>query len=468
LLSSMPLHNGAANLEIGWHFLRGGRNEDAARHGLLGAESALAFGAPAEAQQILDALVSLPMEASSGLRVRLLLAKALLDRSQADRAAPLLDELSKSDSLDLRGRAEVTRLVASAEFLKATSPTGIRSAAAQAALEAARATQDIELLLNALLEYARTCKIMGNEDGIRLARDEADRIADSGASSGSVYLIRAYCDFYMNNIHSAQTAMERALELSTGNLAQLSFIYTGLGTSSTLMCEFSKGAEHLQRALEIAQRIGDDSRSSRVLSNLTLIENARGHYKSAIECGQRSIALAERNPNQPELVTAYMNLGDAYLLTGQTEAATTSLERAQEWVASHNQWQMTLVLLLETASRAMTTGNVALTLSILKEVEKFTCGRVFTVQGGLVSKLEVLRAMHTQGPEAASQIAEKWKEYYRVRTPFFYLDALGAAAWAEKRCRGGYSTKTVEELKYFERWGAFGKRDLLKAQGFLD
>lgn len=115
----------------------------------------------------------------------------------------------------------------------------------------------------------------------------------------------------------------------------------------------------------------------------------------------------------------------------------------------------------------MTTGNVPHTLNVLKQVENLTGGRVFSVQGGLLAKLEVLRAVHTQGPEEGKRVAESRKEMYRVRAPFFYLDTLAAAAWAEKLCDGSYSAETVEELQYFRACGAMGKWELLRIQGFL-
>ena len=89
------------------------------------------------------------------------------------------------------------------------------------------------------------------------------------------------------------------------------------------------------------------------------------------------------------------------------------------------------------------------------------------VQGGLTVKLDVVRALHEEGPESAWQLALERKRFFENRVPYYYLDALAACAWIEKVCKGSHSSQTEEELGVFEAWGATGKRAMLEAQGFL-
>src|SRR5437773_5729268 len=136
LLSQREPKGDAANLEIGWHFLRGGAPTLAAPFGISGADHAIAAGAPAEAQQILEALLSFEHEKELCQQMQLLLSKALLERSNASGAMPHLEALL-SNPLSPRDKAEATRLRSNAEFLLAKSPRNLRVAAAKAALEAA-------------------------------------------------------------------------------------------------------------------------------------------------------------------------------------------------------------------------------------------------------------------------------------------------------------------------------------------
>jgi predicted ATPase len=469
LLSQRQQKPNAPNLEIGWHYLRGGLPTVAQSFGISGAEDALSAGAPAEAQQMLEALLSFEHEEKVGKQMQLLLAKALLDRSNASQAMPHLEALLQCGDLNHRDRAEVTRLRSNAEFLLAKSPKNLRVAAARLALEAARQTDDTDLILRALLEYARTCKNLGDENGIHEVRCETKRIIEASPQRSAAYLTIAYCDFYTYEMRSALLALEKAAELNGRNLAQLAFIHNGIGSCYHHLCDFARAQEHLRKGVEIAERIGDDSRASRILANLSLVCTTIARYDEAIQLGRRSVELGRRNGNQPELVTSYTNLSDAYLLTGDRERATDCLEKAKEWLATHNDWYMSVVFLLENASKALAAGNVSLALNIKSEVDKLTVTtqRLY-VQGGLNVKLDVLRALHDEGPDSAQQLVSYRKSFFRDRVPLFYLDAVAVAAWLERLTTGGYSSATAEELSLFERWGAIGKRALLEAQGFLD
>jgi len=467
-LCQRQLREDVSSLEIGWQYLRGALPRMASPFAVSGAEEALAAGAPAEAQQILEALLSYQIEEALRQRLEFLLAKALLDRSNASRAMPLLEVLLQSHSLALRDRAEVTRLVSNAQFLLAKSPGGLRIAAAKTSLEAAQQTGDAELLLKALLEYARACKSLGDHEGIRQTRCETARIIDAGSQTPSAYLTIAYCDYYTYEIHSALTSLQRAAQLNGRDLAQLVYVNTGIGTCYFNLCSFSEALTYLRKGLSIAERIGDDSMASRILSNLTLVSTTLGRYEEAIQLGCHSIELGKRSISQPELLTAYANLGDAYLLTGDRERAADCMESAKEWLSGHDDWYMSIVFLFENASTALATGNVPLALSLKREIDNLSghSQQIF-VHGGLSAKLDVLRALHDEGLEPAATLAAERMTFFKDRIPLFYLDALAMNAWLEQISTGRYSAQTEEDLKVFTIWGAKGKRARLQAQGFL-
>ncbi len=456
------------NLEIGWHYIRAGLPQSAAAFALDGAQEALANGAPAEAQQILETLLSFEHAEDVSKRMQLLLAKALLERSEAAKAMPLLETLSQRASLSPRELAETTRLFSNAEFLLAKSPKNLRVAAAKRAVEAAENTGETELVLKALLEFARTCKNLGDDIGMRQVRHRTAEIIDSGEHTASAYLTIAYCDYYTYETHSALDALEKAARLNEKDLAQLSFAYGGMGVCHHLLCDFPNALTHLHKSLELAERIGDDSRVSRILSNLTTTSTTLGRYEEAIKLGRRSVELGKRSISQPELLTAYTNLGDAYFLIGDRERAAECLEDAKEWIATHDDWHMTVVFLFENAVRTLATGNVAMALRTQKEIETLTGrGKRLHTHGGIAAKLEVLQTFHESGATAAMVLARERKNFFKSRVPLFYLDALAACAWAERLGTGTYSCETTEELKVFETWGAVGKRALLQAQGFI-
>src|SRR5919109_993297 len=87
-----PTNGQSPALEIAWHYLRASDATRALCIGLQGAKGALRVGAPSEAEQILVALLS-TTSGPSARECKLLLAKALIDQSKADRAMPVVEEL---------------------------------------------------------------------------------------------------------------------------------------------------------------------------------------------------------------------------------------------------------------------------------------------------------------------------------------------------------------------------------------
>jgi tetratricopeptide (TPR) repeat protein len=404
--------------------------------------------------------------------MRLLLAKALLDLSKADKALPVLDSLASDQSLTLRESAEVAILRNSAEFLLTRGLSPEQLAIGVAALTAAKKTEDPELVIRALFAYARAAMVSGAEADLMEARIQVGQLLtqDSTSPLPVAHTTLAYCDFHLLRLHKAVESLERAITLlqPSGNLAELAFALGGLGVSKHLLCHFSEASDNLLEALAIARRLGDDSRASRIAANLCGTETIRGNYAAAISFGTQSIDLATRNPNQPEMVAAFANLADAYLLVGQPERASECFESARAWTAARGDWQTGVEFMCESASRALITGNIKVALDQLGQIEQGSVGRESTIaHKGLMVRLRVLRAFYHDGPQAAAEVAAEAKEFFRSRVPLFYLDALAVAAWVEMLNGGCYSKQTELELGLFDQLGAVGKRAMLRVQGFL-
>src|SRR5260370_37344035 len=93
-------------LEVAWHFLRAADPARALPLALAGAKAALGVGAPLEAEQVLSVLLPTLSLGTTAQACKLLLARALVDQSKADRAMPVLDELCTEHHLDARVFAE--------------------------------------------------------------------------------------------------------------------------------------------------------------------------------------------------------------------------------------------------------------------------------------------------------------------------------------------------------------------------
>jgi len=461
----------AVSLEIAWHYLRGGEAAKAVPFAHEGAEAFLAVGAPHEAQEILNAIRSADQSLEMSRQTRLLLAKALLDQSSAEAALPLVEELGRDEGLTLRGRAEVARLRASAEFFLNREPGEKYCEAVKLALEVAKKTADPDLIARALFETARA----GTEAGLRellLAAQEGIE-AFSEVRDPSVILTlavtRFFCNFFSLNLKGALSQLHRAFELAgpAANPAQLAFIHAGIGMAQYYLCLPREACRAFSLALDLWRRVGDDARASSVAANLCTVQVSRGQYDDAVKWGELSIKLG-RAVSSNTLPTSYTNLMDAYVLLGQEAAAVECLEAARRWLSPERRWKIRCAFFTEAASFALVQRNVALSLDLIGHLESLAQGREDAIpMPGPYWKLKIFRHAHLGKAEEASQMAAAMGDLFRERCPVFYLDILAARAWLERRTTGQLSIGTERELGVFDSVGLPGRRALFAAQGFL-
>jgi hypothetical protein len=101
-------------------------------------------------------------------------------------------------------------------------------------------------------------------------------------------------------------------------------------------------------------------------------------------------------------------------------------------------------------------------------MERITWGRERAAPDlGLAARLRIFKAGYMRNAAAACVMAEQAKERFRNRNLIFYLDALSAHAWAERRGHGRLSDQTQSELEVFDIPELAGKKAALVAQGFL-
>ncbi len=292
----------------------------------------------------------------------------------------------------------------------------------------------------------------------------------AAAALPALHYAQGFCYFFLFELRAAANALEcaRRLLVDSRNITELSLIYTGYGNCQYHLCEFAAARDSYLAGLELALRIGDDSRASIISANLCSILTTCADYDEAIRYGEQSVALGIRALSQPMLATAFVCLAEVYAFCGRTSKALGCVERAQDWAKRPQNWSTSVEYFCQSACVALTMRNLGLALDLIVKAEEAAWGRERCVpNAGLFQGLRTLRAAHVTGTEAASRIVSEAKAQFRDRHPFYYLHVLGAAAWLEKRMVGDYSPETQEELKAFETPNLAGYRALLVAQGFL-
>jgi len=473
MLAERPMEEGyAPRLEIAWHFMRGGEPANALPHALSGSEGALQAGAPAEAEEILSALVRQPPMEAPLNTVRMLLCRALVDQSKVAAAVPAVEQLLVDPTLAVCDQAQAMLMKAKLAYLQNSESGAVASGVAGDALVKARATGDLRLITEALFQYARAGAAAGEPRIFGEAQVEIKEILGSGASSipPMASLVAGYCDFLCNEVESAAAHVRVALDLleKSPNWVELARAWNGYAVCMQGLLRLDDAHEGFSRALDFARKVGDDSRASAFASNLGNATMIQGRFEDAIKIGRLSAELARRATYQPEMSTIYTNLAGTYMLLSDRKRAFDCLEEARRWMGSARErsWLARASLLLESAGLALMAQNTGWALDLIEEAETLVGNKQDALQdSSMYEKFRVLRAGYTVGHRAASDLAQVGLSKYRDKHPFYYLNMLAAEAWVERTFTGTYTSETREGMALFER--APGKLAMVRGQGFI-
>jgi DNA-binding SARP family transcriptional activator/tetratricopeptide (TPR) repeat protein len=461
----------AIMLEIAWHHLRGADVARAVPFAIEGAEAVLAVGAPHGAEEILKTILELGHPAVNAKRLRLLLAKALVDQSKGDATLAAIEEVGSEPSLNIQERAEVALLRAAAEFLVNRDRGAKYCEVAKAALTAAEETGDADLIAQALFECARAGAEEGIADLVRAADVGIEKlVATSDLSTTPMMMVtRAFCRLSLCDPHGTLAHLQHFLRNSTRtpNAAQLSYVYSGIGIANYFLGRFDHALEAYSRALELVRHVGDEARLSIIAANISTVLMHRAEYAEAIRYGEMSVRFGETAASSTLLI-GYVNLIDPYVLTGQEGKALECIERARRWLVPERRWKLRCTFLVETASFALIQQNLGLALDLIGQLEAVARGREDALpMPGPFWKLIVFRKAHLgrsdEAYSVARSLADRWKETYVLH----YFDMLATLAWLEHRENGRRTAETERELEIFDVLGAKGKKALLILQGFL-
>jgi DNA-binding SARP family transcriptional activator/tetratricopeptide (TPR) repeat protein len=471
LEQSHPNDDKTVSLEIAWHLLRGGDVVRAVPFAIEGSEAVLRVGAPHGAEEILSAVTELLAPGSSPKRVWLLLAKALVDQSRAQPALPIIERLAREAELDIREQAELAMLRATAEFLLNRERGSKYGEVAVAALEAAKRTGEPDLVSQALFECARAGSEEGSTDLIRAAEAGIRELSESSDIEDlpMAILTKAFCRFSLCDPLGALPHLEIIARLRSGkvNTAQLTYIYSGIGIANTFLGRFETACAAYTEALNLAKKVGDDTRVSQIAANLCTTHMNRGNYAESVSYGEMSVRLGEASSSS-SLLTSYTNLIDPYLLTGREESARQCLESARRWLVPERRWKLQCAFFVEAASFALVQRNCALALDLIAQLEVIARDRESAVpMPGPYWKLKAFRKTHLGHVDEARAIVQLFAESWKHACPYHYLDILAVKAWVEVNQEGRVSEETEAELEIFDDMEAVGRRTLLALQGFL-
>ena len=462
----------SSHLLAAWHYLRSDRPHSGVSFAIEGAEIALRLGAPSEAEQVLVVVQQFRNGSSDADRVDLLLARSLLHQSKATAAEPILKNLSSRRHLGVSRLADVAAMKAEALYLIDDGSGSQYARAAEEALGAAGRTGDPTRLARALFEYARSGTVCGDPSRVLDTARETQRLLaePTGAVIPMMHYARAYCHYFMSEIEPALVCLERVIQLLTvtEDRPMLALASNGYGVLLRARCRFVDSHRAFMDALAIATKMGDDHRSSIVANNLCILYTNHGDYARGIKYGETSLAFAKRALRRSDFFPTYDSLADAYLLDGQIDRARECHLAGEGLEGKARRWGEQMLYDLEYANFALVTGNIPMALEFGDRIVRNGRGRELIVpDAGVYYKNVVFWAAHTKGEQVAWSILNGALDAFRDRHLLNYLVLLGVKAWLERRTEGTITDMTLEELRLFDLVEMPGKRELLRAQGFL-
>ena len=442
VLSAVPASSDpVVAIEVAWHFVRAGEITLAIPHALRGSELALAKGAPNEVEQLLVTISQRNLEPSALVAIRLALSRALVEQSKAYAALPILEELlSSTTSMSLDQEADATRLLATTEYLINRETGQKHVVAASKALDVARRTADRCLILNALLEYARSGTESGDEERVRTARDQlSDLVPQLTATQRALgHYGLGFCEHFLFDSDKGVQHLREALALlgSEGNEALLERVTTGLGICLYTSLAVDEAAVAFQQSFDLAVRIGNDSRASVAAGNLSALKLVTGEFAEAVAWGERGVELGIRAPNQPMLRNCYGNLTEALLLLGRVEEALKIREATALWVGEERSWHARLIYAVEDGCHQLMLGNLGAALNNAVEAERLARGRERAVPHlSSYQLLKALRLKEQEGAAVATAYATQTVESYWNRVPLSLVSFLAVEHYLY-RCAG--------------------------------
>jgi tetratricopeptide (TPR) repeat protein len=231
-------------------------------------------------------------------------------------------------------RAKVEAQLERAEALSAAHSYEEAIEAFRAAAPATEETGSLGLLVRSLMGEAWALQEPGHvREAIELlqrARDLVERPEFSDLDRADVLFRLAVCRYKLSSISTAVSLFDEALEL-----AERSGLPCGVLRSDILqwrsrcrrrLRDYVAAHDDVERALELAQDIGDRAAIARAYFQASLIAQRQGHYVLSRSYAQRAKELYQQVNDERNVGRLHLMLGGLTLLLGDEDSAVEHLK----------------------------------------------------------------------------------------------------------------------------------------------
>ena len=212
---------------------------------------------------------------------------------------------------------------------------GDHDAAVAACRSALTATDDPRRQAQIYRRLAKLYEKRNQSHAMNYYRQAIDRFEEGDPELVELRKDRGWLHILRRNWIEAEEDLTEAIRLNDGQSRQLEAdIYDALSSLRRRQQDFASAIDYGQRSLALRETLGDPLRIANSLGNLGLIYNDQGDYAHAIAAFEEAAVTYQRLGNQEYGLTATLNVGLAQHLSGQLQAAVvtylTALEAGME------------------------------------------------------------------------------------------------------------------------------------------
>lgn len=336
---------GMLRLEIAWHCVRARRKEESARYLIAGADEAIEQGAHVDAERaLMTAIPNLSADVQAEAQYRL--ALVLQDQGQWEESATLLRRFDMAVV-----PSELADDVVAAKAIAGIATAWARASGSRSEIldlvKIVSCHRSVALRIRAANQIASYVTNTNDREPIEptlaaLAAIDATTLTQHEA--GAIAIAKAQLNWPLREFTSITNLLTEA-DRSAQAIAPdgMLALRAALGRGITLAASgyYEAATPHLERALHIAIRIGNDGIAGNSLATMAMCQQRLGHYESSILLARRALKQT-RSPEPPTFALAcrfYITFAQALLarrdeaMDSWKDAAAFATEYPGTWIS---------------------------------------------------------------------------------------------------------------------------------------
>jgi DNA-binding SARP family transcriptional activator len=437
-------------LEASHHFLKAGWIDEAKELACTGADRAITWGAPKEAQKALEAVIAVTPQRGS-MTLRLLRARALTAIGKYQDALTVLAEwrpvapTQREDALAATIRADALhrgRLENDATIKQALD----------LALGLAEKSGDDSLFVTALQMSAELASETGDSEALASVQTRTHRIGISSRQPTTKALARlsqGYCLLVAGDTIGAEDEFRKCVApLSELHLdPELRQVYNGIGIACYCRGAMGEAISAFELAIKLANRIGDSVAAATSWSNLGAVHEDLGNLEKTHNCYDSALSHGEVATNPRRAVEFHLNAAGLKLITGDLVGADHFVSVARSWAEKSQLWWLKADVMLAAADTCLANSNPDEAWTLLDEAQCTMVGRYYALSNrGRYQRLRRHQIFSTRGLPALLHLAEAEDLSQQCVQLTGRLEVMAFEEWA--RCQVKPAVQATNSIRH--------------------